>query len=80
MAICDDRHTDLILDTESVSDSLLRCVDDADLSLSLMNDFGDAILSLQLGVDLTIESGSDESREVIRLLETMLTELKGGAA
>lgn len=80
MAICDDRHTDLILDTESVSDSLLRCVDDADLSLSLMNDFGDAILSLQLGVDLTIESGSDVSREVIRLLETMLTELKGGAA
>lgn len=78
MAICsEDRIADLDRECEAVLETLLPHVDDLDCSLSAEHSDGSFTLSLNLGVDLELDANSTPRREVIRLLETMLAEVRG---
>jgi len=78
MAICsEDRIADLDRECEAVLETLLPHVDDLDCSLSAEHSDGTFTLSLNIGMDLPIDGTTTPRREVERLLETMLAEMRG---
>lgn len=78
MAICsEDRIADLDRECEAVLETLLPHVDDLDCSLSAEHSDGSFTLSLNIGMDLPIDGTTTPLREVERLLETMLAEVRG---
>ena len=78
MAICsEDRIADLDRECEAVLETLLPHVDDLDCSLSAEHSDGTFTLSLNIGMDLPIDGATTPRREVERLLETMLAEVRG---
>ena len=80
MAICsEDRIADLDREAEAVRDLLGPCVDDVDVTLSAEHSDGSFTLSLNIGMDLPIDGTTTPLREVERLLETMLAEVRGAA-
>lgn len=80
MAICsEDRIADLDRECEAVLETLLPHVDDLDCSLSAEHSDGTFTLSLNIGMDLPIDGATTPLREVERLLETMLAEVRGAA-